>query len=110
MSMRMLRFIPGFIALFCASVACAAEPTVTAVLTESETMLGRPVQLEVQVTGASNPKPPGEIKVEGLDIRPAGVSRQYQMNNFSVSYSFTYNYTVMPLKAGTFKIPPLTVD
>ncbi|MFN2477063.1 MAG: BatD family protein, partial [Chthoniobacterales bacterium] len=47
---------------------------------------------------------------DGLDIRSAGVSRQYQMQNFSVSYSFTYNFTIMPLKVGTFKIPPQTVD
>ncbi|MDQ6765722.1 MAG: BatD family protein, partial [Verrucomicrobiota bacterium] len=96
------------------SLAVAARaadaPNVTAVLTDSETTVGRPVQLQIQVRGASNPTPPGEITVDGLDIRSAGVSRQYQMNNFSVSYSFTYNYTVMPLKPGAFKIPPLTVQ
>src|SRR5947209_17037211 len=110
MTMRLRRFIICFIVLSCASVARAAEPSVTAVLNDSETVVGRPVQLEIQVTGASNPKPPGDITVEGLDIRSAGVSRQYQMNNFSVNYSFTYNYTILPLKPGTFKIPPLTVD
>lgn len=87
-----------------------AEPSLTAVLTESETSVGRPVQLEIQVTGASNPKPPGGITVDGLDIRSAGVSRQYQMQNFNVSYSFTYNYTIMPWRAGTFQIPPQVVD
>lgn len=90
--------------------ARAAEPSATAVLSSSETAVGQPVQLEIQVTGTSNPKPPTEIVVDGLDIRSAGVSRQYQMNNFSVSYSFTYNYTIMPLKPGTFKIPPQVVD
>lgn len=68
------------------------------------------MQLQIVVTGASNPKPPAEINVDGLDIRSAGVSRQYQMNNFSVSYSFTYNYTIMPLRTGTFTIPPQTVE
>ncbi|MDQ6624877.1 MAG: BatD family protein [Verrucomicrobiota bacterium] len=91
-------------------MASAAEPSVTAVLSSSQTALGQPVQLEIQVTGTANPKPPTDIVVDGLDIRSAGVSRQYQMQNFSVSYSFTYNYTIMPLKAGTFKIPPQTVD
>ncbi|MFN2476011.1 MAG: BatD family protein, partial [Chthoniobacterales bacterium] len=81
----------------------------TAVLSSSETALGQPVQLEIQVTGSANPKPPGNIVIDGLDIRSAGVSRQYQMQNFSVSYSFTYNFTIMPLKVGTFKIPPQTV-
>ncbi|MFN2507238.1 MAG: BatD family protein [Chthoniobacterales bacterium] len=103
-------------ALHLALIACAAapsalaDPKVTAVLTESETAVGRPVQLEIQVTGASKPKPPGEIMVDGLDIRSAGVSRQYQMQNFDVSYSFVFNYTIMPLKPGTFKIPPQSVE
>lgn len=101
------------IALF-ASIAFssvhAEQPSATAVLSSSETAIGQPVQLEIQVTGAANPKQPGEIVVDGLDIRSAGVSRQYQMQNFNVSYSFTYNYTVMPLRAGTFRIPPQVVD
>ncbi|HSH37165.1 MAG TPA: BatD family protein, partial [Chthoniobacterales bacterium] len=92
------------------AAALAQQPSVTAVLDSSETNLGNPVQLQIVVSGASNPKPPGEIKVDGLDIRSAGVSRQYQMQNFSVSYSFTYNYTIMPMQTGTFTIPPQTVD
>ena len=96
--------------LYLAGAITAAAQSVTAVLTDSETAVGRPVQLEIQVTGASNPKPPGEINIEGLEIRSAGVSRQYQMQNFSVSYSFTYNYTIMPLKPGTFRIPPQVVE
>src|SRR5215218_7832520 len=93
-----------------ARLAAAENPSVTAVLTESETTLGRPVQLEIQVSGVANPKPPGEINVDGLDIRSAGVSRQYQMQNFSVSYSFTYAYTIMPVRAGRFVIPPQVVE
>src|SRR4051812_20647043 len=77
--------------------ARAETPNVTAVLSSSETAVGQPVQLEIQVTGASNPKQPGAITVDGLDIRSAGVSRQYQVNNFSISYSFSFNYTIMPL-------------
>ena len=96
--------------LIAAAPALAQQPSVTAVLDSSETNLGNPVQLQIVVTGASNPKPPGEIKVDGLDIRSAGVSRQYQMQNFSVSYSFTYNYTIMPMRSGTFTIPPQNVE
>ncbi len=98
------------LAAMTAASAPAAEPAATAVLSSSETAVGQPVQLEIQVSGTSNPKPPSEIVVAGLDIRSGGVSRQYQMNNFSVSYSFTYTYTIMPLKPGTFKIPPQVVD
>ncbi|MDQ3119798.1 MAG: BatD family protein [Verrucomicrobiota bacterium] len=104
------RIALGALLVLASGLSASAEPTVTAVLTESETALGRPVQLEIQVSGASNPKPPGEIAVDGLDIRAAGTSRNYQMQNFSVSYSFTYSYTIMPMRAGTFNIPPQVVD
>lgn len=103
-------FIAGWIAFAGVASALADSPAVTAVLTDSETAVGRPVQLEIQVTGASNPKPPGEIVVDGLEIRSAGTSRQYQVQNFSVSYSFTFTYAIMPMKAGTFKIPPQNVE
>ena len=95
--------------LLSVAAAGAQQPSATAVLSNSETAIARPVQLEIQVTGASNPTPPAEIVVDGLDIRSAGTSRQYSMQNFSVSYSFTFNYTIMPLRAGTYKIPPQTV-
>ncbi|MDQ2918267.1 MAG: BatD family protein [Verrucomicrobiota bacterium] len=95
---------------FIATIAHAAEPSVTAVLSSSETVVGQPVELQIQITGASNPKQPGEIKVDGLDIRSAGVSRQYSMQNFSVSYNFTFNYNIFPLKAGAYKIPPQSVE
>ncbi|MEO5719864.1 MAG: BatD family protein [Chthoniobacterales bacterium] len=88
----------------------AAEPRVTAVLSNSETDVGQPVQLEIQVTGVSNPKPPGEIMVDGLEIQSAGTSRQYQMQNFDISYSFTFAYTVLPMRAGRFTIPALEVQ
>ncbi len=100
-------------ALLCLGGSVSAQsrgPSVTAVLDSSETSLGNPVQLQIKVTGASNPKPPSAIEVEGLDIRYAGTSREYQMNNFSVRYSFTYNYTTMPLEAGTYTIPPLEIE
>ncbi len=110
-SRSLVRLILGACCLCLAStVARADSPSVTAVLTESETSVGQPVQLQIQITGASNPKPPGEISVDGLEIQSAGVSRQYQMQNFSVSYSFTYNYMVVPTRAGAFKIPPLKID
>src|SRR5678815_5160062 len=81
------QFLFAFFALSCGQLARAADPSVIAVLTESETAVGRPVQLQIQVSGVSNPKPPGEINVDGLEIRSAGVSRQYQLNNFCLLYT-----------------------
>src|SRR4051794_22201240 len=88
----------------------AATPSVTAVLTESETTVGRPVQMEIQVNGSGNPQPPQVISVDGLEIQSIGSQRQVQMNNFNVSYSVTFNYTILPLKAGNFTIPPQSIQ
>src|SRR3954453_13307287 len=93
-----------------ASRVSAAGPTVTAVLSNSSTAVGQPVQLQIKVVGSSSAKPPGQIFVEGLDIRYSGQSQLLEGHNFQFTYSFIYNYTVMPTKAGSFKIPPQMVE
>src|SRR3954453_5325075 len=55
--------------------ASAAGPTVTAVLSNSSTGVGQPVQLQIKVTGSSSAKPPGQIFVDGLDIHYSGQSQ-----------------------------------
>src|SRR6266568_981759 len=89
--------------------AFAGSPSVTAVLSNSEVVVGETVQLEIRVTGAGDARLPENISVDGLEIHPTGTSRQYEMHNFSTSSSVTYNYTILPLKAGTFKIPPQNI-
>lgn len=102
------------ITALCASVLAgrvsAASPTVTAVLSNSSIAVGQPVQLQIKVTGSSSAKPPGQIFVEGLDIRYSGQSQLLEGHNFQFTYSFIYNYTIMPMKAGSFKIPPQMVE
>ena len=87
----------------------AASPSVTAVLSESQPAVGQMVELEIKVSGANSANVPETISVDGLEIHQTGTSRQFEMHNFDVSSSVTYNYTVLPLKAGTFKIPPQTI-
>ena len=86
----------------------AEQPSVTAVLTSSETAVGQPVQLQISISGARSAEIP-DFSVEGLDIRASGTSQHFEMNNFDVSASIVYAYTIMPTKAGTYKIPPQTV-
>jgi hypothetical protein len=88
----------------------AAGPSVTAVLSNSNTLVGQPVQLQIKVTGSSGARPPGQIIVDGLDIRYTGQSQLLEGRNFQFTYSFIYNYTIMPMKAGSFKIPPQMVE
>lgn len=92
-----------------ASFVLAQGPSVTAVLENSETAVGQSVQLQIKVAGSAGSTPPSDIVVDGLEIRYAGQSQLLEGRNFQFSYSFTYNYTVVPMKEGTFKIPPQTI-
>ena len=87
----------------------AASPGVTAVLSNSQPAVGQMVQLEIKVNDANSANVPETISIDGLEIHQTGTSRQFEMRNFDVSSSVTYNYTILPLKAGQFKIPPQTV-
>ena len=91
----------------------AASPTVTAVLSNSQPTVGQIVQLEIKISGATKAKVPESISVDGLEIHQTG-----QMYESSLSFGFggnedsssaTYTYSVLPLKAGQFNIPPQTV-
>jgi hypothetical protein len=44
-----------------------------------------------------------------LEIHGTGTSRQFEIHNFNTNSSVTYNYTVLPLRAGRFTIPPQIV-
>ncbi len=104
------RFILVALLAFAGTAGVRADaPSVTAVLNSSETEEGRPVQLQIKVTDDNEATPPNDIAVEGLDIRFTGQSQLIEGRNFHMSYSFIYSYTIMPLKAGTFTIPPQTV-
>src|SRR5262245_49253674 len=97
------------IAAACIDFARADSPSVTAVLSNSEATVGETVELQIKVTGPGDARPPEEISIDGLEIRSTGTSRQFEIHNFSTSSSVTYNYTILPLRAGRFTIPPQTV-
>src|SRR6266536_4605891 len=94
---------------FCAANAFADSPSVTAVLSNSEAAVGAMVQLQIRVTGARGADAPQKIAVDGLEIYRTGTSQHFEMNNFNVTSSVVYDYTIMPLQAGTFIIPPQTI-
>ncbi len=100
-------FLLPFVAAF--QSTRAESPSITAVLSSSETALGSPVQLEIKVTGARGVSAPPNIQAEGLDIRYTGESQNFVMRNFQTSASITLNYTIMPVRTGTFTIPPQSV-
>src|SRR5574338_262500 len=101
--------IAVFVMLACTQLARADSPSVTAVLRNSEITLGETAELQIKVTGPGDARPPEEISIDGLEIHSTGTSRQFEMRNFSTNSSVTYSYTILPLRAGRFTIPPQTV-
>ena len=103
-------FLIGILAAIVAAGSTFADsPSVTAVLSNSETVVGETVELQIKVTGPGDAQPPEEISVDGLEIHATGQSRQFEIHNFATSSSVTYNYTILPLRAGRFTIASQTV-
>src|SRR5215471_3208327 len=98
--------IAFLIAVACVDLARADSPSVTAVLSNSEATVGETVELQIKVTGPGDARPPEEISIDGLEVHSTGTSRQFEIHNFSTNSSVTYNYTILPLRAGRFTIPP----
>ena len=108
--MRNFRVLATLFAVICATgVVHAAPPSITAILSNSEAAVGETVQLQIKVNGAQSANVPAEISIDGLEIHQTGTSRQFEMHNFDVNSSVIYNYTIVPLRAGKFKIPAQTV-
>jgi hypothetical protein len=109
MSMSGRIFVAAFGIIAGAQFAHADSPSVTAVLNSSEASLGETVRLEIRITGARGADAPEQIMVDGLEIRRTGTSQRIEMNNLNLTSSVVYDYTVMPLRAGRFTIPPQTI-
>jgi hypothetical protein len=102
--------ILALIAIVQMQSAFADSPKITAVLTSSDVVVGETVQLQIQIDNAGmSVRPPSEIGVPGLQIRYTGESTQMTWKNFSKSSSITYNYTILPEKPGSYKIPPQSI-
>ncbi|MEP7014655.1 MAG: BatD family protein [Verrucomicrobiota bacterium] len=89
--------------------AFADSPSITAVLSNSEAAVGETIELQIRATGGRTADAPEQIEMDGLEIRRTGTSQHFEMNNFNITSSVVYTYTILPLKAGTFKIPPQTI-
>ena len=45
----------------------------------------------------------------GLEIHQTGTSRQIEMRKLDVRSTVIYNYMILPVRSGKFKIPPQTI-
>jgi len=109
--MRCRILLAVFVAVALAQFARADSPSVTAVLSNSETAVDETVEMQVKITGLGLAgvlgvaRRPEEISVDGLEIHETGSAIEGNNLNFSV----TYNYTILPVRAGRFTIPPQTI-
>ena len=91
----------------------ASSPSVTAVLSNSKPSVDEPVELQIKVTGAKRAQVPETIPVDGLEIQKTAQSWEshfsFSFNDSDSSSSIIYLYTVVPRRAGQFKIPPQTI-
>ncbi len=97
-----------FFSLAPSSWAAGDPPTVTAVLSHSRAIVGQVVEMQIRVKG-SGATVPETISVEGLQIQANGTSQNFNVENFTISQSVTYSFAILPLKAGTFRIPPQNI-
>ena len=110
-----LRILLGAIAGFLPFLSVRAEsPKVTAVLSNSQVAVGQAVRLDIRVVGASDARPPQNIAADGLDIHYTGQAQEshitFGTGGMQSSTDVTFTYTILPLKSGTFKIPPQTIQ
>lgn len=103
--------------LFCTS-ARAENLKAELTLSETTTVLGAPVELELKITGVAQASVPRAIAVDGLSINYSTHSSQ-QSTQFSFgtggsgkkdTTNMTVIYMVAPQREGTFAIPPITVE
>ena len=106
MKMRVLILWVGF--LLAASAFLQAQEA-TAGLSSPSTIVGQPVELVVTVRDTRNAQVPQTLDVTGLRIELFGRATRFEMNNFKVTSALTFTYSVEPLNAGEFTIPPIEV-
>jgi hypothetical protein len=100
-------FVAAF-AFFLSGISLFAQEA-TAGLSSPATVVGRPVEIVVTVRDARSAEVPQSLNVPGLRIELLGRSTRFEMNNFKITSSLTYTYSVLPQQAGEFDIPAVEV-
>src|ERR1700686_821164 len=105
----MKKLIGIFSFLFWMVTLAAADTSISASLSQSETDVDHPVQLEIKIENARISHPL-TVAATGLSINFAGTSSRTQILNFQASSVTTFTYIVTPTKEGVFEIPSIEVS
>jgi len=95
------------VALFLAVALHAQEATVG--LSSPTTSPGQPVEIVLTVRDARSADVPETLNAPGLRIQLYGRSTRFEMNNFQITSTLTFTYSVVPERTGEFDIPPFEV-
>ncbi len=94
--------------LLCPLAAPAEAASVQASVDRNTAALGESVQLRVSASGVGD----GDVDVSPIrdfKVIPRGRSTNLRVVNGTTSREIVFNYTLVPLKAGDLRIPPLAV-
>ena len=105
---RLPTFFVAAFAFFLFGISLFAQDA-TAGLSSPATVVGRPVEIVVTVRDARSAEIPQSLNLPGLRIELLGRSTRFEMNNFKITSSLTYTYSVLPQQAGEFDIPAVEV-
>lgn len=94
-------------AFFLVTSLRAQEATVG--LSSPTTSPGEAVEIVLTVRDARSAEVPETLQVPGLRIQLFGRSTRFEMNNFQITSTLTYTYSVVAERTGEFDIPPLEV-
>lgn len=95
------------------SAAVAAD--VDARISQRETDVGKPIILQLTISDATDYQKPDFPNIDGCDVQAVGEPREMSRVTIingrrSASRTVTQQYLVTPRRAGTFTIPPITLD
>ena len=90
--------------------ALCADIQFEATVDSNTVSLGSSLQLNLSFYGAHNMPAPKIGSIDGFRVRYVGPSTRISIVNGEISASVTHVYRLLPLKTGTFKIGPFSVN
>lgn len=104
----------ALIAMFAASLAAAADVSVSAQFSHRTAEVGSQVQFQIEIKGAGGDVTPPTVQVDGLEVRFAFPSTSHQVQfingRMTSERKTTLVYEVVPKREGDFLIPPLQLE
>lgn len=101
---------PAIFFFFTAAAVFAQDTGFSASVNANRLSLGQSIQLSLTFHNIRSIPAPELPEIKNFESRYLGRSTMMSMVNYKVSRSIVHNYTLIPLKAGKFSIPSLTVN